>query len=154
MGDRLATREPAERAFSEALAHGCLSAREVSSAARGAGALPLTTTKGKGWPTWFFRSETALNDVVEAKEFHRRVALSHEGPRAAGVAWFRWEGHLARYATLREEENALRVPVRVALRMRVNIVKPNSLCVASNISNPGRKRRRWVDLKLVVYVYL
>ncbi|KAH8048295.1 hypothetical protein JL722_12524 [Aureococcus anophagefferens] len=47
--DRLAFREPAERAFSEPLALGCLSMREVHGAAARAGALSLATTKGKGW---------------------------------------------------------------------------------------------------------
>ena len=101
--DRLAFREPAERAFSEPLALGCLSMREVRGAAARAGALSLATTKGKGWPTVFFRSETALLDVVEWKEFHRLVATTLEGDRGEGATWFRWEGHLCRYLTLRDD---------------------------------------------------
>ncbi|KAH8064440.1 hypothetical protein JL722_1312 [Aureococcus anophagefferens] len=92
-----------ERAFSEPLALGCLSMREVHGAAARAGALSLATTKGKGWRTAFFRSETALLDVVEWKEFHRLVATTLEGDRGEGATWFRWEGHLCRYLTLRDD---------------------------------------------------
>ena len=111
--DRLALREPAERAFSVALGLGCLSLREVACAATRAGAMPLRRTKGKGWPTFFFRSETALLDVAEWKEFHRLVAQTLEGDRARGVTWFRWEGHLARYLTLRDDEGDREGPALV-----------------------------------------
>ena len=102
---RLAYREPASRAFSEALALGCLSVREAYSLARRSGALPITQTKGRGWPVFFERTATALGDVVEFGEYHRLLA-SAKGPRSNGDVWYRWEGHLWRMKTLRGEPSS------------------------------------------------
>lgn len=98
--ERLAYREPASRAFSEALALGCLSVREAHELASQQGALPLSRTKGKGWPVLSARTATAFSEVVENGEYHRLLAASG-GPRSAGDSWFRWEGHLCRMKTLR-----------------------------------------------------
>jgi len=97
---RLAYREPASRAFSEALALGCLSVREAHELATQSGALPLSRTKGKGWPVLSARTATAFSEVVENGEYHRLLA-SAKGPRSRGDTWFRWEGHLCRTKTLR-----------------------------------------------------